>query len=32
VGEHLVWGATARILGNLLERLEPVLADHPKGG
>jgi 8-oxo-dGTP pyrophosphatase MutT (NUDIX family) len=25
VGEHLVWGATARILQNLLERLEPVL-------
>jgi 8-oxo-dGTP pyrophosphatase MutT (NUDIX family) len=32
VGGHLVWGATARILGNLLERLEPVLADHTKGG
>jgi 8-oxo-dGTP pyrophosphatase MutT (NUDIX family) len=25
VGDHLVWGATARILANLLERLEPVL-------
>jgi 8-oxo-dGTP pyrophosphatase MutT (NUDIX family) len=23
VGEHLIWGATARILGELLERLEP---------
>jgi 8-oxo-dGTP pyrophosphatase MutT (NUDIX family) len=23
VGEHLVWGATARILGSLLERLGP---------
>jgi hypothetical protein len=23
VGEHLVWGATARILQSLLERLEP---------
>ena len=23
VGEHMIWGATARILGNLLERLEP---------
>ena len=22
VGEHMIWGATARILGNLLERLE----------
>jgi hypothetical protein len=22
VGEHLVWGATARILGALLERVE----------
>jgi hypothetical protein len=22
VGEHLVWGATARILGSLLERLD----------
>ena len=25
VGEHMVWGATARIVENLLERLEPVL-------
>lgn len=25
VGEHLVWGATARILGDLLERLGPDL-------
>jgi 8-oxo-dGTP pyrophosphatase MutT (NUDIX family) len=25
VGQHLVWGATARILHSLLERLEPVL-------
>ena len=23
MGEHLIWGATARILGELLERLEP---------
>jgi 8-oxo-dGTP pyrophosphatase MutT (NUDIX family) len=23
VGEHLIWGATARILGDLLERLPP---------
>ena len=27
VDGHLVWGATARILGNLLERLRPVLRD-----
>jgi 8-oxo-dGTP pyrophosphatase MutT (NUDIX family) len=26
VGEHLIWGATARILGELLERLRPLLA------
>ena len=25
VGGHLVWGATARILQSLLERLEPIL-------
>jgi 8-oxo-dGTP pyrophosphatase MutT (NUDIX family) len=25
VGNNFVWGATARILGNLLERLEPIL-------
>ena len=25
VGGHLIWGATARILGTLLERLKPVL-------
>jgi 8-oxo-dGTP pyrophosphatase MutT (NUDIX family) len=30
VGEHLVWGATARILGSLLERIEgPRPADPP---
>jgi len=23
VGEHLIWGATARMLGDLLDRLEP---------
>ena len=23
VGEHMIWGATARILGGLMERLEP---------
>jgi 8-oxo-dGTP pyrophosphatase MutT (NUDIX family) len=25
VGEHLIWGATARILADLLERIEPAL-------
>jgi 8-oxo-dGTP pyrophosphatase MutT (NUDIX family) len=25
VGDHFIWGATARILADLLERLEPVL-------
>jgi 8-oxo-dGTP pyrophosphatase MutT (NUDIX family) len=25
VGDHLIWGATARIVGDLLERLRPVL-------
>jgi 8-oxo-dGTP pyrophosphatase MutT (NUDIX family) len=25
VGDHFVWGATARIVENLLERLEPLL-------
>ncbi|MBV8432253.1 MAG: CoA pyrophosphatase [Solirubrobacterales bacterium] len=25
VGEHLIWGATARILGDLLDRVEPLL-------
>jgi 8-oxo-dGTP pyrophosphatase MutT (NUDIX family) len=24
VGDHLIWGATARILGELLDRLEPT--------
>jgi len=24
VGDHLIWGATARILAELLERLEPI--------
>jgi 8-oxo-dGTP pyrophosphatase MutT (NUDIX family) len=24
-GEHLIWGATARILGDLFERIEPLL-------
>ena len=26
VGDHLIWGATARIVGDLLERLRPVEA------
>ncbi len=26
VGEHFIWGATARIVADLLERLEPLLA------
>ncbi len=26
VGDHLIWGATARIVGDLLERLRPVSA------
>jgi 8-oxo-dGTP pyrophosphatase MutT (NUDIX family) len=25
VGDHTIWGATARIVGDLLERLEPLL-------
>jgi 8-oxo-dGTP pyrophosphatase MutT (NUDIX family) len=25
VGEHLIWGATARIVGDLLERVEPLI-------
>jgi hypothetical protein len=25
VGDHFVWGATARIVENLLERLAPLL-------
>jgi 8-oxo-dGTP pyrophosphatase MutT (NUDIX family) len=27
VGDHLIWGATARIVGDLLERLRPLLDD-----
>ena len=29
VGEHLIWGATARILAELLERLEDPAAQRP---
>jgi hypothetical protein len=25
VGNHFIWGATARIVANLLERLHPLL-------
>ena len=25
VGDHLIWGATARILGDLFDRIEPLL-------
>lgn len=31
VGEHLVWGATARIVQTLLERLAPVIDGRPAG-
>jgi hypothetical protein len=27
VGDNLIWGATARIVADLLDRLEPVLDD-----
>jgi len=26
VGEHLIWGATARILSDLFDRIEPIIA------
>jgi 8-oxo-dGTP pyrophosphatase MutT (NUDIX family) len=29
VGDHLIWGATARILSDLFERIGPLLADAP---
>jgi len=32
VGEHLIWGATARMLGDLLERLPPELLARPAAG
>lgn len=31
VGEHLIWGATARILGYLFEQLDELLP-HPRAG
>ncbi len=27
VGDHLIWGATARILSDLFDRIEPLLTD-----
>src|SRR5581483_6263909 len=27
VGDHMIWGATARILSDLFERIDPVLAE-----
>ncbi len=32
VGDHLIWGATARMLGDLLERLPPELLARPAAG
>src|SRR5690606_3518756 len=32
VREHLIWGATARILGDLFERLERLGPAHPERG
>ncbi len=29
VGDHLIWGATARMLHDLLERLPPEVVGHP---
>jgi 8-oxo-dGTP pyrophosphatase MutT (NUDIX family) len=31
VGGHLIWGATARIVGDLLDRLEPLNIGSPGG-
>lgn len=31
VGEHLIWGATARILSELLDRLDGALEPRPSG-
>ena len=30
VGDHLIWGATARILGELMERLRPLIEQRPQ--
>jgi 8-oxo-dGTP pyrophosphatase MutT (NUDIX family) len=32
VGEHLIWGATARMLGDLLDRLPSALTARPAAG
>jgi 8-oxo-dGTP pyrophosphatase MutT (NUDIX family) len=32
VGEELIWGATARILADLFDRIGPLLAKAPPGG
>ncbi len=29
VGEHLIWGATARILADLFDRIGPLLGSGP---
>ena len=31
VGDHLIWGATARMLSDLLERIHPLLDDEGAG-
>jgi 8-oxo-dGTP pyrophosphatase MutT (NUDIX family) len=32
VGDHLIWGATARILADLFDRIGPLLKKRPSGG
>jgi 8-oxo-dGTP pyrophosphatase MutT (NUDIX family) len=32
VDDHLIWGATARILGELIERLGPLVEQRPRPG
>ena len=32
VDEHLIWGATARIVADLLERIDPLTASSQAGG
>jgi len=32
VGDHLIWGATARILADLLDRIGPLLGARPASG
>jgi 8-oxo-dGTP pyrophosphatase MutT (NUDIX family) len=31
VGDHLIWGATARILADLFDRIEPLLSEREPG-